>query len=824
MNIGIKLLILVFLICDFRNFFKFKSLISVNENYIFYVYSAIVTILALGPTILWTVLSNSDEKCYGFSSKEILNFNSNNDKLATFVERSFRVIIYATIALALDCINLMTGLLFWTIIKISKNTSVIWRVFNDEKLCKNRIKIEFGDALKRRDSKKIEFIVKTLLDEYIKILKSSNQKKTKEYEEFLGELFEKIDRVFKENFNEKDKKKFKFVFTEMDLIFDVICDEIKLHTAIQCFMPLYNKFEKKLIEENRYEILKRNIEKIEVCSKQKFLNEYLKYPFEKYIINEKELKEFEKERFIYEYFKAIINNNEITKVLKYKKLKSIMVNLIKFCENEEFLKLKMKIVIRIFKYFVLQYTDADLRNDIFLMILEPLMRRKLGHRDVFLKLIFVIYIFIYYYVFFEKKYIDNKHISELNGLMTFASDDDIGIPKLSLKFVLYSSFQDINLNGWNLIDDFEELFDYPCYFPKTINSKNILWNDKFVIEFIFLNYLLDVPNSRRYGEKFLKPYQLINNWEFKSANFKRKILKTLINAFEENSEEIGTYKLKEQQLNNITELGLWVGKKFRNYKNIFNSIFNNINNEMQKVNLYYSENRKLNSNLAELNEILKNNLNQIKGIWKFEESLVSLVGSKENIVIDIMPEIVTCEADDFESMAVERVVSEVKQNLNYAIEQTFKEIELKFDLDGIKKLNKALSMAEYDSYSNLSIEDSRWNNNIKKEEEYIEFNSVLKEMNQIEMNNFYSSIIFKKSNLKFFANIVNLKLTEINKQDAEKFLLEYELAEGRYLFKDAYYYSKDDFVNVIKESYKKIEIRFELDFIVNKDSGIFIKN
>ena len=153
------------------------SLIIVAEEYIYYVYAALATIAAISATILTVVVNSFNEKYYGFSIKEIVNFRNEYLRVSRIIPIALFSIVISTVLLAMGLINSIVVILATVVILISSASQYTWKLISDDQFCVDRVLAEIDIVVKRKNINEIERIIKRLftsLDYSIETYGTSN--------------------------------------------------------------------------------------------------------------------------------------------------------------------------------------------------------------------------------------------------------------------------------------------------------------------------------------------------------------------------------------------------------------------------------------------------------------------------------------------------------------------------------------------------------------------------------------------------------------------------------------------------------------------------
>lgn len=154
-------ILLIGALLDFLSF-QGISLIHVSEQYIYYVYAALSTIAAISATILTVVVNSFNEKYYGFSIKEIVNFKNEYLKISQIIPVALFLVVISTMLLALGLINTLVAVLTIIVLLVSSASQYIWKLISDDQFCVDIVLAEIDIVVKKDNIKEIESLFKRL--------------------------------------------------------------------------------------------------------------------------------------------------------------------------------------------------------------------------------------------------------------------------------------------------------------------------------------------------------------------------------------------------------------------------------------------------------------------------------------------------------------------------------------------------------------------------------------------------------------------------------------------------------------------------------------
>ncbi len=107
---------------NFRCFYIF----AVDGNYIYYVFSAIITVGVLGITLMSIALNSISREYIGFEIKSLIEFNSSPVDMLSLIKHVFMAMSLSVGLLFLGFPNASTAVLFCIIVYIGVNSYILW--------------------------------------------------------------------------------------------------------------------------------------------------------------------------------------------------------------------------------------------------------------------------------------------------------------------------------------------------------------------------------------------------------------------------------------------------------------------------------------------------------------------------------------------------------------------------------------------------------------------------------------------------------------------------------------------------------------------------
>jgi hypothetical protein len=788
------LLILLFGIFMDISSYQGISLISVSKEYIYYVYTAIVTIAAISATLLTIVVNSFDEKYYGFSIKEIANFRNDYLILSCIIPLVLSLIVLSTLILAIDMINTLVAILITVVFLISTTSKYTWKLISDENFCTDRVSEEINIIVEKNNNKEIESLFKRLfaglnysietygissIDKHLNMISNTIVK---------SKLTEDISILI-------DK--------ELRDTFKIVSNSIGFIPAIDKVLKLYNSMEQKYSSYDKREIFYKELQDIQFLN-DKELNSSSMIEISNGFEDQSYIEDDDKIFILYQYFLNIYFNDIINKGVKNSLLEKLIIHVSEFrypVENN-YDTIKQKTLLYIVRDFILVNKEIEDAKDILISISKVLYSQRNSKSDKLFETIAIIYLAIYLYSEFETETLYKEHRKKLKSLI-YEYERNIHTSRISFNLVIKTCFKQIVKALWNLSpQDYKEL-KFLEYFPPKFIVKTSVWNIDMGVNFAIFNYLLS------YYEFGLIPYKMINNWD--GIENKKFYIGSMLDFF-----DYDTQTIKKPNLDKMEEISEWIGIRYSLTLDVQKGMFKNLNEEMERlVDEELEKAVDTVPKIPDINYLLKQ---RFKDFYGYNES-IDVKNSKE---MRFRPLIVDLQYCNNELNISERLAGYFESFLNDQIEKELSVVELSFDLDGVKVLLDQLKNNRYNKRNYTYVDDWAFNKEVKESEEYKELVTIIEGISFENTSPIDFHIFFKEGCLDYNIEITEYEHDFLTDDECSVYVENFKVADGLYKLKDAYL-NKSKAMEVIMKGYRKELVSFKYKSNLNRDCGFLIR-
>jgi hypothetical protein len=377
-----------------------KYIHLVDTNFIFYVFGALVTIAALSGTVLTIILTTFPTKYYGYSIKEMLQFETFEMKFSKIISKTLIIVAFSTIGLAFNFINTMVLALFYVIQLVIFYSEYIWEISTNDNTCENIVKAELLRILNSGDNRKIIKSFNNLFDDYLFRIEQKSIDTSRNTMKLIESNFKKIasnDELL------KNVELINFIDQKINDTFCYAASIIGYSSAIKEVLYICDEINKKKHLFYKEDYLFKSIEKIEFYNNEKFSESNIIKIYE-IIDNLKSLDKEEKFYVLTRYFSCLLSNEIITKNYKNNLVERFLARLSDVSPNEDldYELVRKRVILEIAKKHVFLNADDKIRTEIFTTLTIQLYGYgKWDYKKYFE--IFHIYFTCYYFIHLMKK-------------------------------------------------------------------------------------------------------------------------------------------------------------------------------------------------------------------------------------------------------------------------------------------------------------------------------------------------------------------------------------------------------------------------------------
>ncbi len=772
--------------------------ISVDPYFILYVYAALATIAALSGTVLTIIISSFSTKYYGFTIREMLYFENFEMKVSDIIPISLGVAAVATIFLAFDFINTIVLALFYIVTVIICYSNYIWEISINDLKCKQIVEAELLKTIQSKNSEKIIKSLNNLFDAFSFNLEQKAVNISNDIIEIIKSILKNIDLDNKELGTFIDQK------INSTFIFSVSI--IGYSSAIEKVLSIYDVIDSKFSSFDKRRSLFRPIRNLKFCSDEKF-SESTIFDIYNTLEDVKCLNKDEKFFIMYQYFTCLLSNQIITSSYKDELIESFLEHIVDFSwsENTEYNLVRVEVILNISRNYIFTNADDDIRTKLFTTMTNQLYGG-FANCEMYFETLALLYQALYFYSFYETETLREMHREKLKKLIDI-NVESIDINKVTFRELLSKHIVKIISYLLNIVIRPGTEYNFFEYFPKNMGAKTSVWTERAELKFAFRTYLL----FYYYCNSF--PHKMINDWDSLDIDVKELVISTFLSCFDDN-----TRHLNESTLGELIELSDWIGEKYNNNYSLLESLYYELNIQMQSLNL--KKITILDTSLPELekiNKVLKSQISDHIKMFGYDPGM-PITGEDEITFRPVIEEQKYCYNEINISA---KVCMYVDEQLNLITKKKLPIVQLSSDKDSVIRLLQELERKTFNSRNYTFVDD--WGLSIETREipEYAALVEKVKNIENYQTWPFNSHLFFNKEYMKFNVIVSKYSVKFLNGNQCDEYSEKFKVADGFYKIQGALY-KKGQAMEIIHQLYRIQYISIKLRTNITEKSGIVV--
>lgn len=765
--------------------------IVVLDDYIGIVFGGLCTVAALGNAIQSIIISAHSNKIFGFTVKDLLNFDASNYKFRSITLLSLGPVIFAIIMLALKACNTITAVAIVVLLFMISSSQQIWSLVSNEK--DERELIEKEIELKLKGDSNPDFFLNIWFPELQNAVERNDANLQDTY---IGLIRRTVAKC-----SESNKDISVLLGTYLSNIFSVAVKHLGFVVAYRKILCL--DAQRVEIGADLDSIIHEYINQIQFCPESNLYTYKIANTIED-ILDELEVDEFTKRRYIFGFYRAVVANSIISDKTRYDLINSIAQKLCNLRDRKGG-DLRMSIILIIARESILQNENEKERNQICSILLDNLYRYNRYSRErCYCATITQLFRALYFYSHYETETLDNTYREKLATIYHYHNSGK-NKQKITLGGLVRERSDDVVkwlADSATIYYKQERIFDY---FPADFVFKRSIWEQKNLIQFAFLVYAV-------YGYGFLlfPSTEIVGN---ESIDVKqRKYICTVVTGMFENE-----MVLNEEFKRELCEMQKFLGTNQVLPKVMLQRNFQYFNEQLKKfirdetVSIQLEDS----NDIKKLTERLQAKLKDINS-FEFNERLSLDKGQR----FDMRPYLREIRQEDVE-VAAQMQFDHIMHILNLIVREILPEKPVQYDLVGVKDLLGILSCESYRFTNYEYPKDYGIGSETRKTDEFKELEELFSKMTVDNTRTIQSSVILKTDKIDFNVSIIDYHLDTPTELQCEDYLESFKIAEGKYRLENAIY----DFVEAI--TYIKTHYRAESSSIciatnLTEDSGFRI--
>lgn len=764
------------------------TIFVVNENYIFYVFSALCTVATLGSAFISIVINIFSNKCLGFSMKEILNFHSSKIKVSNIIKTSLSIMVIAIPLLAIEFTNTITVFAIYIASYIFLKNEILWRLItNDDKL-KSAIRLEIEEQSEYVNE---EIIINWFNRWFYELKISIENKDEKQQYEYL-ELIKIAAKKCTVNHKKNALLRLEYLIGEM---FKFASHELGFVDAYRKII-LMNEANQKDIDFDIRTIIYKSIKYLEY-SEEKEISQANIVGNITDIIWELELDQDIKFYILYQFYSVIFTNIVIRNNFKFSLLNLCFEEICCFSSNQKNNEVLSKTILYIFKDGVLQNEDKKSRQKLYLTLLKSLFVKNIYSKEkLYILTISKIFRALYFYAFLETETIKKEYRTELQGIIDLKIDSMDNI-LISLPRIIHENSDCIIEQ---LIEDVvsEEYFDMFDYFPKGFGAKSPVFTRDMKLQFVFWIYSIFGHRSLIFPVKeyFDDPNIFVETKQF--------ICNIILSMFSVNQ------TLDSRTMENIKNLRISLKTNLLLPEEYFRETFKFFNNKLKEIRRIEYSLKPPQIYLSEVNEELTKLMQQ----YPIFEISHELTANGEEY--QILPKYI--HADEKTKSSARRIQNSIKDIVNMIIENILPEIQLEFNINGVSTLLNKLDKAEILFRNYTFVDDLAFDKNAIGTPEYEKLCQKISSIKYTRTNAINQYVFLAIEGVKVNAEVISYKRNILSHEECDKYTELFKIADGKYRI-DGVVYNKSEGIQIVKDSIRIESAIVKIKTNISKNSG-----
>jgi hypothetical protein len=785
--------------------------IEVSENYMDYVFSAVVTISVLSFTIVALIGNCLNDKYLGYEIKEILNFNNSPINIKKYIILSLTNVVIALITLTINfrinSVNILVASLISTIILTLDMGIRICKILTNDEYCKELVK-EYYNSISECGSGVSLPRYQKCLDKLKGAFDIALETGNKQDKEFILKLIYQLNSKIVQNANY-----YNYLECLNNFITNIIVNStlnVGYIETVKDVIKLYHSIN------GKYELISKiliPIEEIEYYEDKKlkqinYLNQIINLEWELRKTEECDLSNEDIRKIIYRYFECLMENKVcIISTKKFLVKKFIKEFTTSFgIITEEKITNNQYVLLIILKNYVLYNKKINEREFIYFELLKNIHINNFLAEDGYFETLSLMLQAFYSVIELEQKLLTKNFRNQIMELFQ-KNVDTMNFEGIKLSRIVKNNIENILkaiAKRIELSNDIGKVFEY---FPKYMIVKSIIWTEEFNIEFFFMLYL--VNNSDIY---WYSPYGDFFEWTSISTNKKKQILNVFLSFFDCN-----TSKLSSDKLIRCNQMATLFEQEFYINEDKQKELFNHIMDEKSKV--IKSSNQNIQVPICNIDSIMQEFINAMDRykIYGWNSEFIC----ETPIEVSIQERLCIKEYYNEKSAAME-IIHAVEKVINENIKKYGNILEITFDDNGINTIGEFLQSNKYDSRNYTFTNDWAFNNEVKKRKEFKNVMESEESLKFIETPRIKQKMYFNRHKFKFNVEITEYRLTKLTESECSEYLENLKSYNGKYNI-DGTLLIKSEAMEIVMNKYCREKIKFKLFFNINKNDITYLK-
>lgn len=778
------------ILCDILVRRTYTPYIIVSGDFIGVMFSALCTVAVLGSAFLSIVISIYSSNTYGFTLKEILNFQASPLKVSKTVTASMLTIIFAIPAFAFSLHSTITSLtIIVTVFNIIRSTQ-IWRIASDDEYVKVLINQQIG-IIEDNEQTAIVYLNKWFYELTIAII-TQNASLQNDYIGFIKSCIE---------INPESKNVGIYCAKLIADKFPEICDSLGIVDTCILFSRL-NTDDNTVFDE--YPNIRTSINRLKHYSYEKLGNHYLKGNITD-LVDEVNISDRVAIFAINCYVISIGQNTHIEISMKTDLLNDIFYTLTLLRDYDGNRAKRYKLLLYIFRDCILLEDDYDLQQALFELLFRNLAKNNLYSRDdCYVQAISSLIRALFYYAFYEIEMLSEEHRSHLQRLLSleYKSKDNVLFSINRIADEIHGKIVR------QLIQDAcseRDPLEFLEHFPDGGGCKSTVWTIGTAIRFAFFY------DNLQYNDYNFFPLPFVID-EVGSA--KNATARSLYTCILELFNDDGT--LRQFALDGIALLRESLDIKEIHLKSYHSKTFELCNENLKQILQCEEQKFDTGTTIEGVKLQLEQQLNATD-YFKYNKELDC--NGKEIIAFNPYYGYRTIVYD---SMLEYMLQSCIKQIVKISIEKYLREIEIDFSSNGIGVLHKELTSEAYNLRNYTYYDDLAIRRENKESSNYIELIELIQQIEYFNTPGITNKFFLQCRSLEFNIELNSYKKRDVTGEERNDLLERYKVSEGRYKI-NSVLYDTNEAISWIARNVFVEKMEFRVATNIENDGGFRVK-
>lgn len=753
------------------------TMIYVDNEYIYSMFTAIITLSTLCFTIVSIIVNVESNKVNGIKLKEIIKFKSSPFEIASMIELYLFFDLISVMALTYKWAMFITIVFSIDVLASAYYSGALLYVVSDDEKLKKIIKEEVLSNP--------QIFKEVYINEWIIELKKSlvNKNETLKYE--YVDLLKKL--TIDEHCNDQLQE-------NLPEIFKISCDAFGITQSIKLILSLNND---KAEEFDFYGIVQSYFDSIKLKDEKTFQN--LKIPGTiSDVVESNQINNEQKISVLYCFFNSIFNNSVINDKYKQTLISTYLNSLHNLYDKGNEDEVRCTVSLYVLKNCILlndNYVEAE---NLYKQYISSLASKNmLSSEKCYIKLIAFILRAFYFYIYFDNsisitqkkslKHIFRKNFKTIEGVTLNLRNIVYSCSEKILEYLVVSAFYDA------------EYHDIMDHFSPLLGIREVVWSNKNKMRFAFCFYIVF---NYDYDSFPISDY--IDCEKIKNSDI--ELLKYIAEFYDTTN-----HKLKHSICKDIDNLVYLINITNKYSVDYISDVFDSINSLLKSITKKTLDSVERKPKEYIVNKIPERISKIIVGVNISEQKF-------DNTEKFYLNPLILREDEDFDNIIINRISRAIAEILNTKMNDALLPLNLSFNKDGILKLTQKIRRYNYKLCNYKFIDDWAFGRDIRNTTEYIELQQLMNDIKIVQTQGINHRFFIKEDKLEMYYCVDEINYEEANVSDADKYIQNYKVSNNLYKI-DNVLYNRKEAIEYVKNYCKIVYATVQVGININKGSG-----